>query len=389
MNETMKGSGASDVEGILSARERWLRALSGQPTDRIPSMEIGVWPQAVERWYGEGLPRDVRIGNLMLGNDYFGLDRLEFLDISVRPIPPFEEETLEETERHRVFRDIYGVTRKRLKAGSVRGSSMSMDQFLDFPVKCREDFEALKARHNPRSPARYPDFWEDRAAVLRQRNYPLFLTVDGAFGLYWPLRQFMGTMGISYALHDDPVFVEEMLDFWVDFFIETMGRVLNDVDIDCFDFSEDCAGKNGPLLSPAMFQRFLVPRYRKIADFLRSHGVEFIFSCSDGYTVALIPLWMEAGVNAHWPLEVAAGMDVLDLRRRFGKDLILVGGLDKRALAKDRAAIEHELYSKVPPMLDMGRYVPTLDHTVPPDVPYENWMYYLEVKRRLLDGHYS
>ena len=373
-------------EDTLTARERWRRTLEGKPVDRIPSMEIGLWPQTVKRWCGEGLPRDVHIGSLLAGNDYFGLDRLEFLDVSVRPIPPFDVETIEETERHRVFRDDRGVIRKRLKTGETGGVAMSMDQFLDFPVKNRDDFRALKKRHNPHSPARYPDFWKDRVEELRRRTYPLFLTKDGSFGLYWHLRLFLGTEGISYAFYDDPRLVEEMLDFWVDFFIESMGRALRDVDIDCFCFSEDLAGKSGPLISPEMFRRLLLPRYRTIVDFLGSHGVDFIFTTSDGDTRPVIPLWMEAGVNAHWPLEVAAGMDVMELRSLFGDELILIGGIDKRVLARDRAAIDEELKRKIPPMLEKGRYIPTIDHTVPPDVPYDNWMYYLELKKRLMEA---
>ncbi|HON01116.1 MAG TPA: hypothetical protein PLM33_12780, partial [Acidobacteriota bacterium] len=59
-------------------------------------------------------------------------------------------------------------------------------------------------------------------------------------------------------------------------------------------------------------------------------------------------------------------------------------GIDKRELARDHHAIQVELEAKIPPMLDQGGYIPTLDHTVPPDVPYDNFLYYLELKKQMI-----
>jgi len=95
---------------------------------------------------------------------------------------------------------------------------------------------------------------------------------------------------------------------------------------------------------------------------------------------------IEAGVNYHWPLESAAGMDPVKLRAEYGKDLALSGGIDKRELAKDKVAIEAELLSKVVPLLEAGGYIPTVDHTVPPEVPLDNFLYYLELKRKIAEG---
>jgi len=92
------------------------------------------------------------------------------------------------------------------------------------------------------------------------------------------------------------------------------------------------------------------------------------------------------GVTCHWPLEVAAGMDPVQLRRRYGRDLALAGGIDKRALTGDKSQIERELRYRLPPLLETGGYIPCVDHTVPPDVPYENFMYYLDLKRKIMEG---
>jgi uroporphyrinogen decarboxylase len=171
----------------------------------------------------------------------------------------------------------------------------------------------------------------------------------------------------------------------VEFFIQTTEKALTELEIDAFTFNEDFAFKNGPLISPRIYREFFLPRHKAISEYLRKHGVKVIELDSDGNTEPLIPLMIDAGINCNWPLESAAGMDPVKLRKEYGKDLALMGGIDKRELAKDKKAIEEELRRKVLPMLESGGYIPTVDHTVPPEVPLENFLYYLELKRRIAE----
>jgi uroporphyrinogen decarboxylase len=76
-------------------------------------------------------------------------------------------------------------------------------------------------------------------------------------------------------------------------------------------------------------------------------------------------------------------MDPVEIRSRYGHALGLAGGIDKRELTKDFAAIDAEL-ERIVPLIEDGGFIPTLDHAVPPDIPYANWLYYLERKARLL-----
>ena len=104
---------------------------------------------------------------------------------------------------------------------------------------------------------------------------------------------------------------------------------------------------------------------------------------SDGNVNELIPLWLECDINYIWPLEVAAGNDAVALRKQYGKDLILGGNIDKRALIKGKEAIREEVMSKVPFLLEQGGYFPTVDHRVPPDVTLENYQYYINTMREV------
>lgn len=132
-----------------------------------------------------------------------------------------------------------------------------------------------------------------------------------------------------------------------------------------------------------MFRKFMIPRYHQITDLLHKNGIDIIFVDSDGDVNELIPLWLECGINYIWPLEVVANNDAVALRKKYGKDLILGGAIDKRALIKGKEAIREEIMSKVPFLLEQGGYFPTVDHQVPPDVTFENYCYYINTLREV------
>ncbi len=123
-------------------------------------------------------------------------------------------------------------------------------------------------------------------------------------------------------------------------------------------------------------RRIMVPRWRKFTDFLRSHGVPVILVDCDGNLDEFLPLAVEGGINGVLPFEVAAGNDIWAARRRYGKELILFGGIDKRALAEGPAAIDAELDRVAKPLPRQRGYFPILDHYAPPDISLENSLHY-------------
>ena len=107
---------------------------------------------------------------------------------------------------------------------------------------------------------------------------------------------------------------------------------------------------------------------------------------SDGNPEALIPMLMDAGIDCIWPLERASDMDPMRIRKKFGKSLRLMGGVDKRELAKGKAAIDAHLRS-LTPLVEDGGFIPTVDHTVPPDVSWDNFRYYMDLKQQAAGRH--
>jgi uroporphyrinogen decarboxylase len=151
-----------------------------------------------------------------------------------------------------------------------------------------------------------------------------------------------------------------------------------------YGFWEDMCYKTGPLISPEFVKRYMFPRYRRVVDFLHSRGVKWISLDSDGNITSLIPIWLEAGINFIYPFEVQAGMDVVKVRKTFGKELRMMGGIDKRAIAEGPSAIDDEL-KRVSPVLEEGGYIPAPDHSLPPDVSFNNYCYYMEKLKKLVE----
>ncbi len=362
------------------------KVMRGEPSDFIPNWELGCWGQTIERWRREGMPVDrARTGdmNMFEGDDFLGLDRRAFANLNTGMIPGFAYEVLEETDRYVVQRHANGIVSKALKEGAARGTRMSMDQYLSHPVTDRRSWADVRRRYDPSAPVRYPFWWDEQARLWKDRGYPVCLLPNASFGLYSQLRSWCGTEGISYLFYDDPALVEEMIEFNAEFLLALVGRALEDVRFDYFNFFEDCAGKGGPLYGPGLFRRFFEKPYRRIIERMRRSGIGSFWLDCDGHPGPLIPLWMDVGITALWPLEQAAGMDPRELRRLYPR-LVLLGGIDKRELAKGRAAIEAELTAKIPPLLDRGGFVPHVDHTVPPDVSWDDFLYYMDLKRRLM-----
>jgi uroporphyrinogen decarboxylase len=359
-----------------------------EPVDRVPYWELGLWGHTYERWYAEGMPADEPGGDFFEGG-FWGIDRRSFADIRMHMIPWFEAKVLEEDDRTVIAQHANGIVTKALKEGTVRGTRPSMDQYLRFPVETMQDFEDLKKRYDPHDPARRPADWAERVRMYHDRTWPLCLLTNAAIGFYSNARSWMGTENLSLAFHDQPKLIHAMMEFIGDFLMEAIHDALHELDVDYFNLFEDMAYKTGPLISPDHFREFIFPHYRRVIEFLHRHGVRHVSVDSDGNTEKLIPLWLEAGVDTHWPFECAADMDPVRIRREFGRDLRIWGGIDKRALTKGKREIEEELFYKMPPLLEDGGYAPHIDHTVPPDVSWANFQYYMELRRETAEGKHG
>jgi uroporphyrinogen-III decarboxylase len=193
------------------------------------------------------------------------------------------------------------------------------------------------------------------------------------------MREWCGFEGLCMMMIEDPELVEEMADFWRGFVSRVLDRAIGRAAPDVLFVSEDMAYKEKSMISPAMARRFLAPCYREWSSKVRRAGTTIVDMDSDGFVGELVPVWIESGVNVCDPVEVAAGNDIVAMRREFGRAIAYRGGVDKRAIARGGAVMRAEL-ARVAPVVAGGGYVPGCDHGVPSDV---SWPAFLDYAREL------
>jgi uroporphyrinogen decarboxylase len=286
--------------------------------------------------------------------------------------PPFEEKVIEDDGRRQVIQTQAGIIQERFSDGS-----MSIPRFLKFPVENMDDLQELLPRLDPIDHARVYA-WKWAFDLAKNSDWPLYVFVAGCFGSH---RHLMGFENLMVAYAHEPELIHAMSQAWEALVIGIVERCRTHGEVDAICFWEDMCYKNGPMISPGMFSEYIQPYYKRVCDRAKELGVTGLHVDTDGECTLLIPLFMEAGVNYMEPFEVQAGMDIRKVREDHPK-LVIHGGLDKRALAKDRDAIDAELEAKLSFMLERRGYIPCIDHIVPPDVPIENWLYFLDRVRR-------
>jgi uroporphyrinogen decarboxylase len=250
-----------------------------------------------------------------------------------------------------------------------------MPQYIDYPLKGREQWPEFRKRLDPGNPARFPTDWETMKRQYLDRDYPLGLPYCSLYG--W-LRNWMGVEGISLAVYDDRPFVERATEEIADCLVVILDKALDGVECDFADIWEDMAYRTSSLIDPDLYREIFIPHYRRIIDRVHRAGIDVCLLDSDGNVDELIPCWLDIGINLVFPMEVAAGMDVVALRKKYGKELLMAGGMDKRVLASDKASIKGMVDEKASLMRE-GGYIPGCDHEIPPDIPWENYLYYREL----------
>jgi len=370
----------------VNARERFIETMTFGRPDRPPLSPGGGRESTLRNWRAQGLPADVRDYNeyayRRAGGKMPWPESGPGFPVNERMIPCFEEKILEERPDSRIVQDWKGNVCEIGKEFDPRYLRDAIDfvtrRWIRCPVESREDWERMKERYRADDPARLPP---DAAALgrrLASRAYPIAFHFSGPF---WQLREWLGFEQLCLLFHDDPDWVRDMIAFWTDYIAALLERALACCVPDEVHLSEDMAYKSFSMISPAMAREFLQPAYRRWGDIVRAAGVPVYAMDSDGFIGELIPIWIESGINACDPIEVAAGNDLPAFRRAFGRRMAYRGGIDKRAIASGGAAIEREI-ARLQPVIDDGGFIPGCDHGVPSDVAWPDYLHYVEALAR-------
>jgi len=348
--------------------DRFIKVMTYGDFDHPPLLGEGPWADTVARWNREGLTPG------MSWEQYFGVQTFGIAGhgFSETFFPPFEEQVLEEGPDYRVF-----INRNGVKVRDFPHST-TMPEWLEFPIRDRPSFEKVLAeRFRDDFDARLPSDFADR---LRTWNAPEFdaLLLPPAGNYFSTLRGLAGVETASYLFYDCPDLIHRMNENICRMccrFAELLLPATRNVF--CMGSGEDLAFKNGPFFSPAMFAEFYAPYYRRVLDIAHRHGVHHVYFDTDGNFDTLAPALLDVGITIFMPMEVAAGMDPVVMRRKYGKAFRMIGGVDKRIVAAGKDAIRREL-ERLFPLMCEGGYIPKIDHSISSDISWDNFRYYME-----------
>jgi uroporphyrinogen decarboxylase len=339
----------------LTSRERFEHIFAHQEADRVPIID-DPWEATIERWRREGLPADTSFV------DYFGLDHVS--GISVDNSPQYEERTLEETDTYKVYTSSWGVTMKQWKHAA------STPQFLAHTITSPQAWQKAKLRIDTR-PERIP--W----AHLRE-NYPKWqargdwIRANLWFGFDVTHAWMVGTERVLLALAEEPDWMRDMFETQLETDLALLDQVWQaGYRFDCIFWCDDMGYKYNQFFSLRMYRSLLKPFHQRAIDWAHSKGIKaHLHSCGD--VRPFVPELVEMGLDALNPLEVKAGMDPLELKREYGKDLVLHGGINA-VLWDHPEQIEAEMRRVVPRLKQSGGYIFSSDHSVPSSVSLQEF----------------
>ena len=345
-----------------------------RPGAPLVHREFGYY--CLERWKEQGMPQDVPMDELFHYDPvgYRALSEMGWCEAQFEP--GFETRVLEDRGEHEVVQDSAG---RAILCFKERPPSF-MPVYLDHPVKDWKTWEEnVKWRLDPQSPRRLEGF-EGRMGAAREAAGTGMMIDQRLVGGYMYLRSLIGPEDLLYMFHDNPGLIHDCMRSWLELADAVIARHQQHLTLDQLFLAEDICYNGGPLISPDMMREFLFPYYRQLIDGIHQRQIDqsrhlYIHIDTDGWAVPVMPVYQEIGMDVMSPFEVASGCDVVQIGRDF-PELVLFGGIDKRILASGKDAIDREVERILPVMRERGGYIPTSDHGVPEEVPYEDYLHY-------------
>jgi uroporphyrinogen decarboxylase len=335
-------------------------------------MEFGYWNENFNRW-------DIFMDNDIKTNEeaaiFFNFDIIKVFSGNVDIHPGFPRKVVSESSDMKVLMNKDGLLAEVPKDGHD-----TIPHFMKSSIVTPDDWKKVKEEHFRRDdPARKVDIEALKKAHSKDRSYPLGVHCGSMIGR---VRDMLTFEGLAYACFDYPDMVEDMVETRCLLVEDFLDQVLPHMDFDYASGWEDIAFKNGPIVSVDFFKNVVMPRYKRISKKLRAAGIDIWYTDCDGDVRPILPYFLEGGINCLFPFEVNGCSHPGELLNEYGKDLRIMGGVDKIQLKAGKNAIKTYLETLIP-LVEIGGYIPFCDHRCPPDVSPENYLYYLDLKEEM------
>jgi len=365
----------------LDKLDRMNKALRHQEPDRVPVSDF-FWGSFLKRWRQElGLAPGTDIYR------YYDLDWIVTIPNMDPRIRPFE--TLSENEEEVVVRTGFGaVIRKKF--------DQPMPAFLRFETDSIEKLEAFEF-DDPWDQRRFFSAGDNQIAGVGdgfERNspawvetvkslYPDFPVYGSVCEGHESLWRIIGSENVMLWIGEYPDRVGRCVERICEFALELTKAQIQAAGglLDGMVIWGDVAYKKGTFFSPAYWRKYFKPGVKAIVDYCHSQRLPVIYhGC--GNVNRIFEDFIETGIDAYNPLEAKAGLDVVDLRRRFGHRIAFCGNMDVQLWAQ---GTHEELRRSVLTKLNAakgGGYIFQSDHSVPSNVSAGNYEYVLNLVRQ-------
>lgn len=353
----------------MTSYERFSRMFEHKEADRVPMDDIP-WEGTIRRWHREGMPEGVSY------IDYFDLDKV--VHIGADNSPRYEMKVIEETDEYSICTTSWGVTLKKWKQED------STPEFIDFTVTNPDKWAEAKKRMTPSADRINWNKLKKNYKKWRENGY--WIRGELWFGFDVTHSWTVGTERLLIALIEDPEWCIDMFNHYLDVDLALLDIIWDEgYKFDSVRWPDDMGYKHNQFFSINMYREILKPVHKRAIDWAHAKGIKAeLHSCGD--INPFIPELIEIGLDCINPLEVKAGMNPVEIKHKYGNNLVLHGGINA-VLWDDIEAIEEEMRRVIPELKKSGGYIFSSDHSIPNSVSLKNFARIVELIKEL--GSYS
>ncbi len=384
----------------MNSREVVNGLIRNKKAERVGVMD-SPWADTIVCWVEKGYP--TRMVYKDIGEEYWRRSDGRGVDVEKpgeyeEPVPPWEvfgydmagvgpwfdvmplrdyDELVSETEDWDIRRNGAGASLKYWKHKS------GTPEHMDFRMTCREIWERDYRPYLLELDPERVDLKQSRKNFAEAKAAGRW-THFGHMFIWELMRQSMGDFTMYTSLVTDPDWIHDFNRVYTDFYKKHFTYIIEQVGLpDGMWIYEDLGYKNGLFASPKVLAEVIFPYYKELIDFFHSYDLPVVLhSC--GSTAEALPLIVEAGFNGLNPMErKAKDNDPFLFAEKYGDKLTFVGGLDVRILeTNDKDLIRREMIHYIEGMKARGAALLfASDHSLPPTIHYDTYLYALEVYR--------
>lgn len=364
----------------MTSRERLLTSINHSEPDRVPldfgcgkscRFTVGAYRNMLRHFNLPEKPLKIssKVSQLIIPDEEFS--RILKTDVRTPHACMIDApgDDWEDAENY-YYRDCWGVEYRMAKDGGL------YYDMIKFPMEGSEDDSSYVWPEMSKPNAKALD----EAKQFRADGYPVFCGEAYANGFLQTGPRMYGFNDWLTMLAVEPERVEAFLDKLLEEkikYYDALFAMFGD-SIDIVNEGDDLGTQNGLFISPTMYRDLIKPYQSKLFHYLKDKYKVKVFLHTCGAVSGLIPDLIEAGVDILNPVQISArGMDVVELKKNFGKDIVFWGGtIDSQKMLpySSPQEIKDEVKRRIDQLGPGGGFVFAPIHNFQPDVPVENIM---------------